>query len=105
MREIRYIGLDSGKPPNVFVQALAAVAAFGIFVISVIVGGIVLAALVGIVLLAVIVIYARVWWLRRQIDRAMREQDQRAGGGSSEEVVEAEYRVIDITDEDDSARR
>jgi len=105
VRETRYIGLDGGKPPNVFVQALAAVAAFGIFVISVIVGGIVLAGLVGIVLLAVIVIYARVWWLRRQIDKAMREQDQRTSGGSSEEVVEAEYRVIDITDEDESARR
>ncbi|MBT8444366.1 MAG: hypothetical protein KJO13_06450 [Gammaproteobacteria bacterium] len=105
MRQNRYIGLDSGKPPNVFVQAIAAVAAFGIFVISVIVGGIVLAGLVGLVSLAVIVIYARVWWLRRQIDRAMREQGRQADGGSSEEVVEAEYRVIDITDEDDSARR
>ena len=83
MRQTRYIGLDSGKPPNVFVQAIAAVAAFGIFVISVIVGGIVLAGLVGLVLLAVIVIYARIWWLRRQIDRAMREQDRQAGGRQS----------------------
>lgn len=107
MRQTRYIGFDRGKPPNVFVQALAAVAAFGIFVVSVIVGGIVLAGLVGIVLLAVIVIYARVWWLRRQIEQAMREQDQdqRAGGGNSADVVEAEYRVIDITDEDESTRR
>ncbi|MFW2405747.1 MAG: hypothetical protein ACN4GT_13330 [Gammaproteobacteria bacterium] len=105
MRETRYIGLDASKPPNVFVQALAAIAAFGIFVVSVIVGGIVLAGLVGLVLLAVIVIYARVWWLRRQIDKAMREQGERTGGESSGEVVEAEYSVVDITDEDESARR
>jgi hypothetical protein len=105
VRGVRYISLDGSKPPNVFVQALAAVVAFGVFVLSVIVGGIVLAALVGVILLAFIIIYARVWWLRRQIEKAAREQGQCMGRDGSADVVEAEYQVIDVTDEDDSARR
>ena len=104
MREYRYISLDDSKPPNVFVQALAVVAAFGIFVLAVIVGGIVLAGLVGLILIAMTVIWARVWWLRRKIEKAMREQQQ-MDGVSVEDVVEGEYRVIEISDDDDSARQ
>ena len=105
MREVRYISLDGRKPPNVFVQALAAIVAIGIFVVSVIVGGIVLAALVGFILLMVIVVWVRFWWLRLQIERSMREQHAPATEGGGEEIVEAEYQVIDVTDEDGSKRQ
>ena len=57
-----------------------------------------LAALVGFILLAAIVIYVRVWWLRRKFSAAARETG--AGRAGTENVVEGEYRVVDITGED-----
>ncbi len=56
-----------------------------------------LAAFVGFVLLALIVIYVRVWWLQRKLDDADRDGARPSGGG---ETVDAEYRVIDISDPD-----
>jgi len=98
VRYIRYSNVEGGRPPNPIVQALAFVLAVALFVLSVVVGGIVLAALVGFILLAAIVIYVRVWWLRRKFSAAARETG--AGRAGTENVVEGEYRVIDITGED-----
>jgi len=96
--------VEGRKPPNPFVQALAIVLALVAFVLSVVVGGIVLAGLVGFVLLAVIVIYIRVWWLQRKFSAAVREDRAGAGRGDAENVVEGEYRVIDITSPDETER-
>lgn len=100
MRYVRYINVEGGKPPNPIVQALAFLVALAAFVLSVVVGGIVLAALVGFVLLAVIVIYVRVWWLQRKFSAAAGPGGAARGG--SENVVEGEYRVIDIKSEDET---
>lgn len=78
--------------------------AAAVFVLSVVVGGIVLAALVGFVLLAVAVIYVRVWWLQRKMSAAGGKGRAGAGIGERDDVVEAEYRVIDITGPDENGR-
>ncbi|MGI9343263.1 MAG: hypothetical protein ACR2QV_10450 [Gammaproteobacteria bacterium] len=101
MREVRYISFGGGKPPNPLVQILGFVAAICITVVAVIVGGIVLAGLLGFVLLAAIFIYARVWWVTRKFRAAERQRDP---PGSSE-TVEAEYRVIDISEPDGDGPR
>lgn len=70
-------------------QLLGLVAAAALFVVSVLIGSIVLAALVGFALLLAIVIYLRLWWLGRRFRAAAAERDR---------TVEAEYRVIDISE-------
>jgi len=106
VREVRYISFGGGKPPNPLVQILAFIAAIGVMVVSVIVGGIVLAGLIGFVLLAAIIIYARVWWFARKFRAAERQRQTQMGDtrGASE-TVEAEYRVIDISEPDGDRRR
>ncbi len=94
MRNIRFNNLGAslrGRPPsNPFVQALGLIVGIIAFIGAVIVGGLVLAALVGFLLIAGLVIYARIWWLARKF----RQQ-------KDDSVVEAEYRVIDISASDD----
>ena len=102
MQQFRYISAGGGKPPNPLVQILGFVVAAVTFGIMLLIGGIVLAALIGFVLLAAIVIYARVWWLQRKMPPVDRREYREQG-----ETVDAEFRVIDITelDEDESERR
>lgn len=94
--------MGAGKPPNPFVQLLGFVAALVAFAIAVLIGGIFLAGLVGFVLLAVLVIYVRVWWLRRQLSAAGRAGPGNAGTPPEGEIVDGEYRVIDIADPDET---
>jgi hypothetical protein len=86
------------KPPNPFVQLLTLIAGAAVFFVSVLIGGIVLAALVGFILLTMVIIYVRVWWLRRKLGAAARSRD--GGTGESKQFVDAEYRVIDVTERD-----
>jgi len=100
--QIRYIRADAGKPPNPLLQLLGLVAGVAVFVISVFIGGIILAGLVGFVLLTMLVIYVRVWWISRQLRAAQRE---RAGPGGRRDTVDAEYHVVDISDPDEPTHR
>lgn len=88
MRQVHHIG---GKPPNPLLQLLGFIAAAVVFVLSVLVGGILLAAFVGFVLIVMVIIYARLWWLRRKLNP----------DGTSGETVDVEYEVIDISDPND----
>jgi len=84
------------------VQLLTLIAGAAVFVLSVLIGGIVLAGLVGFILLMLVVIYVRVWWLQRKVAGAARSGG--SGARRSEEIVDAEYRVIDITERDEKER-
>lgn len=83
----------NGKPSNPFVQFLGLIFGFVVFLAAVLLGGIVLAAIIGFILIAVMIVYVRVWWLTRKA----------AGSRQQENYVEAEYQVIDS--EDDDAQR
>jgi len=68
-----------------------------LFIAAVFIGGIVIAALLGFMLLAGLVIYIRIWWLTRKAGLRQRRKD--------ESFVEAEYQVIDTTTEEASIDR
>ena len=82
------------KPPNPFVQLFSLVATVAVFVVSVLIGGIVLAALVGFILLMMLVVYLRVWWVRRKFQAAARTAERG-------DFVEVEYRVVDVSRKDE----
>ncbi len=83
--------MQGSKPPNPFVQALAMVVGIILFIGAAVLGGIVLAALVGFLLVAGLIIYVRVWWVMRKAGL------QRRG----DSFVEAEDHVVVTSDPDD----
>ena len=76
---------EAGRSPSLLARVLAVLAGIAVLVISVFVGAIVIAAAMGFLLLAVLLVTARGWWLRRQ----MRKYRQQHGD------LEAEYTVIE----------
>ena len=90
MRNIRY---TTQRPPNLLAQIIGLVLGIGLFVLAIVIGGFLLAGILGLGLIAWLVISARIWWLTRTAER------QREFDGH---VVEAEYRVIETTEPDDS---
>ena len=77
-----------------FVQVVGFVLGIGFFVLAIVIGGFLLAGLLGLGLIAWLVISARIWWLTRNADQ-QRDIDER--------IVEAEYRVVEVTERDDQA--
>lgn len=57
------------------------------FILAVLLGGIVLAAIIGFFLIIGTIVYIRLWWLARKAARR-----------GKEEFVEAEYRVIEVSE-------
>jgi hypothetical protein len=107
VRYIRYTNIAGRKSLNPFMQVLVFIGAVIAFGFTVLVGGVVLAALFGFVLIAGVIIYARLWWLRTRFgDRRRRDGKRRPPGGTppysrqGDEFVEAEYQVIDKADRD-----
>lgn len=70
------------------------VAGVVLFIGAVVLGGIVLAALIGFLLVAGLIIYVRVWWLTRKAGLQKRDDS----------FVEAEYHVVDTSEPDDDRR-
>jgi len=95
MRYIRLKSISGSQPTNPFVRMLGLVVGVVLFIGAVLIGGIVLAALMGFLLVAGVIIYVRVWWLTRKV--AGRQQ-------SEDSFVEAEYRVIEPSTRDDERR-
>ncbi len=93
MRQIRFIRIDQ-PPRSVLMQVLGFVVGFVALVVAVILGGFLLAALLGFALIAAVVIYARVWW-------TMRKTQKVPGRGDGDQIIETEYRVIETTEPDD----
>ena len=82
------------RPTNPFVQALGFVVGIVLFIGAVLLGGLVIAALMGFLLVAGLIIYVRVWWLTRKAGLRRREDS----------FVEAEYQVIEPSTRDDERR-
>lgn len=94
MRYIRFSNIRGSRPANPFVQALGLVVGIVLFIGAVLLGGLVIAALMGFLLVAGLIIYVRVWWLTRKA--GLRQQE--------DSFVEAEYQVIECTKPDDERR-
>ena len=89
MPRIRYVAVD-GPPRNPLLQFFGLVAGLGLLALSFVFSVFLFAALVGLGLVAGLVLYARLWWLRR---RMAREADG--------EYLETEYTVVERRETDD----
>ena len=96
MPQIRYVRLG-GRPVNPFLQIAGIIVGLIVLGIAIVVGGFVLAALIGLGLIAWVVLYARAWWLMRRTPG-----ERTRPGHRGEEIVEAEYRVIETTRREDA---
>ena len=62
---------------------------------AILLGAVVLAFIVGFAVIAGLVLYIRLWWLRRQHQRRRSRPRGRGGGEPPGEIVEVEYTVVE----------
>lgn len=105
MSQKRYVRIE-GRPGNMLFQGLGIVLGLLALMAAVIVGGFLLAALIGVGLIAWVVIYIRIWWLTRQGGKIRQGGKTRNAGRTegSQDIVEAEYTVITTSEADDRDR-
>ena len=68
---------------------------------AVIIGGVILAFVFGFAVILGIVIYLRVWWLKRKFAKSGRASGTGPRNSSTEEVIEVEYTVVEERDDRD----
>ena len=93
--------MQTPRQTNPFIQLLGLIAGFVFFIAAVLLGGIVLAAIIGMLLIGALVFYIRVWWITRKI----RSGQQPGSGQGQASYVEAEYRVVDSRPADGTDER
>ena len=93
MPQKQYIRIER-RPGNILLQSLGVFLGLLALMAAVIVGGFLLAALIGVGLIAWLVIYLRIWWLTRKMGKPDGQSD----------VVEAEYTVISTVERDNGDR-
>lgn len=83
--------LDS-RPQSLFAQIVAVIAGVLVLGVAIVVGGILLSVILGLGLIAAVLLYCRVWWLRRSgaLDPQAKEQ-----------VIETDYIVVSTSPADD----
>lgn len=82
-----YSALGTGPstgPGNLLARVVAVIFGIGAFVLSLVVGAVFIAAIVGFMLLMGLFIAGRVWWIRRKMEQQAREEGD----------LRAEYTVI-----------
>lgn len=85
-------------PTNPLLQVLYFLIGGILLIGALVIGAVVLSVVVGIALVAGIVLYARVWWLRRKLGRSARS-GTRGARSSRPDTIEVEYTVVDERDE------
>jgi len=86
--------MQGSGPTNPIVRILGLLVGFFLFLVAAVIGGVVLAVLIGLSLIGGLIVYARLWWLARKTGLHRRE----------ESFVEAEYQVLDPSETDDDRR-
>jgi len=84
----------SRMPENPVLQVVALVVAAIVGVGAVFLGAILLALFLGLAVIAGLVLYIRLWWLRRRMSQRGPEPQRRAQG----DFVEVEYTVVEERD-------
>lgn len=87
--QMKRIDDSQTRRSNPIAQVLGLIAALVLLVIAVTVGAFLLAALLGLLALTGLVLYVRLWWLRRQWQRR-RQRTARSSHGSGR-IIEGEY--------------
>jgi hypothetical protein len=96
--QIQGPGGGPGKPPGLLARILFSIVAVVVLVSAAFLGAVFFLAALGLFIVGSIIVAVRVWWLRRQIEAAMRRGEApgagRKGPQRSEDVIEGEYRVM-----------
>ena len=88
-------------PTNPILQVLYFVAGGVVLIGAVLMGAVILSVALGLALIVGIVVYIRVWWLRRKLARRQEARDRRAPGAGNAEFLEVEYTVVSEDDDRD----
>lgn len=87
-----------GKPPGLLARILLSIVAVIVLASAAFLGAVFFLAALGFFVIATIVVAIRLWWIRRQVEAAMRRGEQpgprQPGGRRSEDVIEGEYHVM-----------
>lgn len=97
-------GQGPGRPPGLLARILLSIVAVAALVVAAFLGAFFFLAALGFFLVASVVLAVRIWWARRQMEKAMR--DGRVPGGGAQgpghdggrdrsDVIEGEYRIVD----------
>lgn len=96
--QIQGPGGGPGKPPGLLARILLSIVAVIVLVSAAFLGAVFFLAALGLFVVGTIVMAIRLWWLRRQVEAAMRRGEQpaarRPGEQRSEDVIEGEYHVM-----------
>lgn len=91
------------KPPtNPFLQILYFLVGSVLLIGAVLMGAVILAFVFGFAVILGLIIYVRVWWLKRKFARSGRKPPGEPSQSSESELIEVEYTVIDERDEQDN---
>lgn len=80
-----------GAPTNTFLQVVYFILGGLLLIGAVLMGAVILAVALGLAIILALVVYARVWWLRRKL--------RRSGRQAEDNVLEVEYTVVEERDE------
>jgi len=94
-------------PTNPFLQALYFVVGGVLLVGAILMSAVLLSIVLGVALIVGLVVFVRVWWLRRKLARgsgnASFERDTDGRRHAATEIIDVEYTVVERRD--DAARR
>ena len=91
MQQPPRFGLPAGNP---LANALVIIVGIAAITISIVVGFFAFMALSAIVLVAALILWIRVWWLRRGVGSRAASGDIGRRHETSPEVIEGEYKVV-----------
>ena len=89
-------------PPNPFLQVLYFLVGGVLLIGAFLLGTVILAFVFGFAIVLGLIIYVRVWWLKRKFARSGRNPAAEPSQSNESEVIEVEYTVVDERDEQDT---
>lgn len=96
--QIQGPGGGPGKPPGLLARILLSIVAVIVLVSAALLGAVFFLAALGFFVVGTVIVAIRLWWIRRQVEAAMRRGEQpgarRPGDRGREDVIEGEYHVM-----------
>jgi hypothetical protein len=91
------------KPPtNPILQILYFLVGCVLLIGAFLLGTVILAFVFGFAIILGVIVYVRVWWLKRKFARSGRNPAAEQSPSNDSEVIEVEYTVVDERDERDT---
>jgi small-conductance mechanosensitive channel len=88
------------SPTNPVLQVLYFLVGGLLLIGAVLIGAVILAVALGLALIVGVIVYARIWWLKRKFARSG-SAGARRREGTGQETLEVEYTVVRERDEPD----